>query len=160
MAELAAKERENSCCSTAEQQTCCEPEDKSACCGEGSGACGCSAGRKSADADDGEDVRESVRDRYAAAAVAASSGSVACCDHAAAITEQQKEAFGVGLYESADRDGLPEAASWHRWVAATRLRSPRFTKARPSWILARAAVLTSFSRRGAWGRPARRSAWT
>jgi hypothetical protein len=53
----------NDCCSTDAQASCCEPSDKATCCGESAagGSCGCSAGKT-----DG-DVRESVRDRYAAA---------------------------------------------------------------------------------------------
>jgi ubiquinone/menaquinone biosynthesis C-methylase UbiE len=55
-------------------------------------------------------VRERVRERYAAAAVAATAGSAACCGGAPEITDEQKQAFGVGLYEADDRDALPEAA--------------------------------------------------
>lgn len=66
MAELTTVETEtNSCCSTEAQQTCCEPTDKAACCGESAagGTCGCSARKAPID-----DVREKVRERYAAAA--------------------------------------------------------------------------------------------
>jgi SAM-dependent methyltransferase len=55
-------------------------------------------------------VRELVRERYAVAAVAASKGTDACCGDAAVITDEQREAFGAGLYESADREALPDAA--------------------------------------------------
>ena len=57
------------------------------------------------------DVREVVRERYAAAAVAASSGrSTSCCGNVAGVTEEQREAFGAELYENDDREVLPEAA--------------------------------------------------
>ena len=51
-----------------------------------------------------------VRERYAAAAMAASGGADACCGDAAVITEQQRHAFGDGLYERGDRDAVPNAA--------------------------------------------------
>ena len=109
MAELATEKTQNaSCCSPAAQESCCEPEAKSECCGADheSGACGCAAGQDA----DGPDVREVVRERYAAAARAADSGSPACCGDAAVITDEQKDVFGAGLYETADRDSLPDAA--------------------------------------------------
>jgi len=69
MAELETFDGETTnCCSPAAQETCCEPEAKAECCGEGHGDdCGCSASR----AIGAEDVREVVRERYAAAATAA-----------------------------------------------------------------------------------------
>jgi ubiquinone/menaquinone biosynthesis C-methylase UbiE len=56
-----------------------------------------------------ETVREAVRERYAAAAVSASTGGSGCCG-GATITEDQRELFGSGLYDAGDRDALPEAA--------------------------------------------------
>ena len=58
----------SSCCSPAAQEICCEPGDKEACCGTAAagGSCGCSAGATPA-----QDIRETVRERYAAAAKAA-----------------------------------------------------------------------------------------
>jgi arsenite methyltransferase len=107
MAELETFDAETTnCCSPAAQETCCEPEAKAECCGEGHGDdCGCSASR----AIGAEDVREVVRERYAAAATAASAGSAACCN-GEAITSEQREAFGSSLYETEDRDVLPDAA--------------------------------------------------
>ena len=94
-----------SCCSPQAQESCCEPEAKSACCEPGASSCGCSAGSES----EAENVREVVRERYAAAATAASQGAASCCS-GGAITEEQREVFGSGLYESEDRDALPDAA--------------------------------------------------
>ena len=106
MAELdiVDQEAEASCCSPAAQETCCEPESKGECCGpeHEAGTCGCGAGR--------EDVRERVRERYAAAAVAAGAGTTACCGDAAVITADQRDAFGSGLYDHPDREALPDAA--------------------------------------------------
>ncbi len=105
MAELETLEPK-SCCSPATQQTCCDPNAKSECCGEGHGDdCGCSASR----AIETDDVREVVRDRYAAVATAASTGSAACCNNEA-MTSEQRKAFGSSLYETEDRDALPDAA--------------------------------------------------
>jgi arsenite methyltransferase len=108
MAELKMIETEAaSCCSPQAQETCCEPEAKAECCGDASGgACGCSAGASA----DPDQVRERVRERYAAAAVAADNGADACCGSVAVITDEQREAFGAGLYEGDERDSLPEAA--------------------------------------------------
>jgi hypothetical protein len=58
----------SNCCSTEAQSTCCEPSEKSDCCGPeatAGGGCGCSPG---ADAPATADVRETVREKYAAAA--------------------------------------------------------------------------------------------
>ena len=114
MAELATTKSEGtekaaSCCSASAQETCCEPEAKGECCGAGHEAgCGCSAG--DAGATEVADVREAVRERYAAAAVAASTGDAACCGDAAVITDEQRNAFGHELYGEDDRGALPDAA--------------------------------------------------
>ena len=97
----------SSCCSPAAQESCCEPEAKDACCGDRhADGCGCSAG----EATEGSDLRALVRERYAAAAMAASGGADACCGDAAVIAEQQRHAFGDRLYERGDRDAVPHAA--------------------------------------------------
>jgi arsenite methyltransferase len=58
----------NTCCSPDAQATCCEPTDKAECCAA-EGACGCAAGEP-------RDIRETVRAKYAAAALhAADAGS-------------------------------------------------------------------------------------
>ena len=100
------------CCSTEARDDCCEPEAKGECCGpeHEAGACGCSASAAAAVPDDAGALRETVRGRYAKAAVAAASGSATCCGDPAEITDEQRELFGAGLYEPNDRDDLPEAA--------------------------------------------------
>ncbi len=106
MAELEVK---SDCCTAEAQETCCEPEAKGDCCG--SGGCGCSEG------EDGGDVREVVRDRYAAAArsvsvEATAGGSASCCGPAAiAETQEGLAGFGAGLYASGETDALPDAAT-------------------------------------------------
>ena len=83
------------CCSPEAQESCCQPEAKTECCGGEAGSCGCSAGRSEA-----QDVRETVRQRYAAAAVAVEHGRAGCGE----------ELFGAGLYGIPEREELPDAA--------------------------------------------------
>jgi arsenite methyltransferase len=106
MAELTTPTPTSDCCSPAVQESCCEPAEKDACCGDGS--CGCGA---SVPQDAGE-PRETVRARYAAAATATTEADPASCcgSDAAIITDEQAASFGSALYESADRDALPETA--------------------------------------------------
>jgi arsenite methyltransferase len=89
------------CCAPEAQETCCEPGDKAACCdvSAAGGTCGCAAGQ-SAGA-----LRETVRERYAAAALAAGG----CGSAAAIVTDEQAERFGAGLY-GAEREELPDTA--------------------------------------------------
>ena len=104
MAEL---EQMNDCCSADTQTGCCEPEAKDDCCGEKSG-CGCSAGQEQT-ADTG-DLKEVVRQRYAAAATYAAGRDASCCANDTVITEEQRAIFGSSLYGAGDRDSVPEAA--------------------------------------------------
>jgi SAM-dependent methyltransferase len=100
-----------SCCSAEQQTTCCEAADKDACCGTTSagGGCGCSAGEALPHTD--ADLREVVRERYAASARAVSTGGGGCCgSDAAVITDDQAEVFGAGLYGGDERGELPDTA--------------------------------------------------
>ncbi len=107
MAELkTVEDAKSDCCSPTAQETCCEPSAKSECCAEGHpGGCGCSAGRQ-----EGNDVQDLVRSRYAAAATAATEAAAASCGPAAVITDAQRDSFGVDLYEGDDLGALPDAA--------------------------------------------------
>lgn len=49
-----------------------------------------------------DQIREEVRERYAAVAVQAASGAAACCD--------QEEGIGAGLYSAIEQAELPDAA--------------------------------------------------
>ena len=81
-----------------------------------------------------EDVREQVRQRYAAAASAVIAGSAASCGDTAAECCMPDDviadgyaaeiASGAGLYSDTERDLLPEEAVRPAWAAATRSRSP------------------------------------
>jgi len=95
------------CCSSAAQETCCEPTEKAACCetSAAGGSCGCAAGKY--------DLRETVRARYAAAALATTDPTVAagCCGpDAAVITDEQAELFGASLYADSEQGELPDTA--------------------------------------------------
>jgi arsenite methyltransferase len=102
MAELNTEATAWSCCSTDAQATCCEPGEKASCCdtSAASGSCGCSAGQSG-------DIREIVRDRYAAAARSAA-------EQAASPTvltgADEAGVFGASLYGSDHSQGAPEAA--------------------------------------------------
>lgn len=76
---------------TGEQSSCCGPS-------------GCAPST-------GGDVREAVRARYAAAAIATTNPTEAagCCGDAAVISDEQAEIFGSSLY-GAERDELPDTA--------------------------------------------------
>jgi arsenite methyltransferase len=111
MAELSTTpEPASSCCSTEAQATCCEPESKEACCGTAAagGSCGCSAGQPATQTV--ADIRETVRERYAAAArVAATEPTSSCCGEPS-TDATGAEIWGGGLYTSEDAGDAPEAA--------------------------------------------------
>jgi ubiquinone/menaquinone biosynthesis C-methylase UbiE len=67
------------------------------------GSCGCAAGE--------QDMREAVRARYAAAALATTDPTVeaGCCSGGGLITDEQAAVFGSGLY-GAEQDELPDTA--------------------------------------------------
>src|SRR4051794_19866199 len=86
------------CCAPEAQATCCEPSDKAACCetSAAGGTCGCSVGENTPA--DPDALRETVRERYAAAALATTDPTVAagcCTSDAAVITDEQAELFGA-----------------------------------------------------------------
>jgi arsenite methyltransferase len=102
----------NSCCAPEAQANCCEPSAKADCCGEShaSGSCGCGAGG-TLDAPS-SDIREQVRERYAAAAkqVTTSDPGAGCCAPSDTF-DGGSEVFGAALYALADREQLPDTAT-------------------------------------------------
>lgn len=108
MAELTTDSAEatSSCCSPDAQETCCEASDKDACCetAAAGGKCGCAAGKTSVRESD--EVREKVRERYAAAATAAQDATARGCCASDAYTDPDMsnfdkngtEVFGSSLY--------------------------------------------------------------
>jgi arsenite methyltransferase len=110
MAELTTSTPVSSCCSAETRATCCEPSDKSACCGTAAagGACGCSAGEQ---ATEPVDIRETVRERYAAAAVAAGEQrDASCCGTVSTTDAAGTEVFGAALYDADEADAAPQGA--------------------------------------------------
>ena len=106
MAELTPTKPTSDCCSPQAQQTCCEPADQAACCetNAAAGACGCSTGQTATTAAD--ELRETVRERYAAAATGAADAACCGCGPTDAFTDPDMslvdrngtEVFGRSLY--------------------------------------------------------------
>jgi SAM-dependent methyltransferase len=97
----------NSCCAPQTQATCCEPSDRAACCGSEheAGTCGCSASGPT------DDVRERVRERYAAAATAAAQGGGCCSGSVVSLTDESgSQVFGNSLYATDQTNGATEQA--------------------------------------------------
>ena len=112
MAELTTDPTTTSaCCGPETQASCCEPSEKEECCGtsEASGSCGCADGQtaKVATPAGSEDIREIVRERYAAAAraVTEQQGSGSCCGPIALTDADQAHVFGAALYDDAQTEG-------------------------------------------------------
>jgi arsenite methyltransferase len=97
MAELTAPDPVSSCCAPEAQADCCEPSEKDACCAAGAAgqACGCSAGQTTAPA---ADIRETVREKYAAAALRARDAESWCCEAEFDPAEVGEQTFGAALY--------------------------------------------------------------
>jgi arsenite methyltransferase len=118
MAELdTTPELDTACCSTEAREKCCESHKKDDCCGGGDG-CVCGAGLESAA--DGGRVRETVRERYAAAARAVSTKGLggdptrcasSCGDYRLALTDDRGEqVFGAALYADDQAEGASDDA--------------------------------------------------
>jgi arsenite methyltransferase len=100
----------SNCCGAEAQAECCEPSAKEECCSPGSSSCGCSAG----DPVDPANVREAVRERYAAAATHVSTGAGtegSCCSSDAVLSNEETEVFGAGLYGESEAAELPDTAT-------------------------------------------------
>jgi len=101
------------CCAPETQASCCEPVEKEECCGSGE-SCGCTAGQKAAPATPAgaEDIRETVREKYAAAAraVAEQPGSESCCGPITLTDADQAHVFGAALYDAAETEGATATA--------------------------------------------------
>jgi arsenite methyltransferase len=99
----------SSCCASEEQATCCEPSAKSACCSVSAagGSCGCSSGQPVE-----PDIRETVRERYAAAARAVAEGRPASCggEPVSTVDAAGTEVFGSTLYGGAETEGATASA--------------------------------------------------
>ena len=87
-------ELETTCCGPAAQSVCCEPEAKENCCGHDHEGCACVGVGPEL-----ETVRETVRDRYAAAA-----GSAYCA------SPEHDAVFGGSLYSDREAEGAVATA--------------------------------------------------
>ena len=107
MAELSTPD--SSCCGPEAQATCCEPSEKQACCAPdaAAGSCGCSAGEAPE-----TDIRETVRERYAAAARAiAETQSTSCgCGPVSTVDSRGAQVFGSTLYGAREADDATATA--------------------------------------------------
>ncbi len=111
MAELTtpADATAKSCCTPETQATCCEPSAKAECCDPSHGeGCGCAADTTTAHTGD---VREQVRERYAAAAVQVTTTDpgAGCCAPSETF-DGGSDVFGAALYALGDREQLPDTA--------------------------------------------------
>ncbi len=97
----------STCCAPERQAGCCEPSEKAECCEPESSSCGCSAGRS-----EGEEIREAVRSRYgdAAESVGTEDGA-SCCGTGTALSDEEAQVFGAGLYDEGERGELPDTAT-------------------------------------------------
>ncbi len=101
-------ELDSDCCAPAVQEGCCEPAEKASCCGESHGeSCRCAQGATDSTttaAGTVQAVRDTVREKYAAAAKAAAGQSTSgCCSPA-----DETGVFGAALYDNTD--AAPEGA--------------------------------------------------
>jgi arsenite methyltransferase len=101
------------CCEPAVQEACCEPSEKGTCCetSAAGGTCGCAAGKNTLP--EADELRATVRERYAAAALATTEPTAVagcCAPNSAGITDEQAELFGAGRYADGERDELPDTA--------------------------------------------------
>ncbi len=99
------------CCSPTEQASCCEPSDKTTCCDPSHGdGCDCAAGQTTNSP--ATDIREQVRERYAAAAVQVTTTDpgAGCCAPSDTF-DGGSEVFGAALYALGDREQIPDTAA-------------------------------------------------
>ena len=95
-------ELEQTCCSQQTQDACCEPVAKAECCGPQHGS-GCGCGASATATGTPTDVREAVREKYAAYAIAAPGTVVSPAD--------REGAFGAALYEGSEAGATEVAVS-------------------------------------------------
>jgi arsenite methyltransferase len=113
------------CCTPTVQETCCEPQAKASCCGETHAAgCGCAAGSEAVLVGSGaaaDDVRETVREKYAQAAKAAARGEFRQARAVESLSGEDADfygfspadrtgVFGSALYDEASREEIPDTA--------------------------------------------------
>ena len=97
------------CCSPEAQATCCEPAVKEQCCDTAteSGGCGCDAGQLAGV----DDIRETVRFKYAAAARQAADAGSWCCEAGFDPADTGAQTFGATLYGQEGEHAPQEAVN-------------------------------------------------
>jgi ubiquinone/menaquinone biosynthesis C-methylase UbiE len=94
------------CCEPETRASCCEPAAEEQCCQERADAgCGCGAGQPI----DTGDIRETVREKYAAAARQAGDAGSWCCEAGFDAADTGEQTFGPRLYGE-EGAGAPERA--------------------------------------------------
>jgi hypothetical protein len=97
----------STCCHPEQQADCCQPSEKADCCEPESSSCGCSVGQS-----EGEEIREAVRSRYAAAAESVTGeAGASCCGTGTVLSDEEAQVFGAGLYDEGERGELPDTAT-------------------------------------------------
>jgi arsenite methyltransferase len=106
----------SACCGPETQASCCEPSEKEGCCGTPAvgGGCGCADGQTAevGTPAGSEDIRETVREKYAAAAraVAEQQASGSCCGPVSLTDADKTHVFGAALYDDAETEGANTSA--------------------------------------------------
>jgi arsenite methyltransferase len=97
------------CCGTEAQASCCEPAEKENCCATAteSGGCGCDAGQLT----EVDDIRETVRAKYAAAARQAADAGSWCCEAGFDPADTGAQTFGATLYGQEGEEAPQEAVN-------------------------------------------------
>ena len=167
MAELTTDPTSTSaCCGPEIQASCCESSEKEECCGTtaASGSCGCSTGEKSEAATPAgsAEIRETVREKYAAAAraVAEQQSSASCCGPVALTDADHTHVFGAALYDGAETEGATASAVAASLGCGVPTAVADLHEGETVLDLGSGAGADALISAGASGRAAGRSAWT
>jgi SAM-dependent methyltransferase len=117
MPETTTATTESSCCAPTGQSACCAPSEPATSAETTTTGCGCSGGATAGAAPTADALQETVRARYASAALDVSGAGVtpaepaSCCGAGTpVITPEQRAVFGSELYAGDDRGALPDNA--------------------------------------------------
>ena|SRR5215472_19135845 len=102
-------------------------------------------------------IQEAVKQKYRDAAKGAASGGTACCGGGA---QASCDPITKDLYTDAEKGALPEKAVAASLGCGNPGPSLNCNPAKPFWISARGAALTSFFPPNASAPPAKLTAWT
>ena len=105
MADLTNPTPTSSCCGPETQATCCEPSEKDACCSAAASGDGCGCAAELSE----PEIREVVREKYAAAARQAAGAAGWCCEAGFDAADTGTQTFGATLYGE-EGSGAPAQA--------------------------------------------------